>query len=440
MAKEIEVKKVNALGYAIVDFENKTYLMPNLLLGEKAIIEKTKTGVSVVKRLENSPYRVKPICPIYDQCGGCQLQHISYQNQLDLKHKQVVHFLTREGLDYKVEPVIASLNPYNYRNKIQMVYGINKGRIVAGFYEENTHKIVNANDCDIQDKISNAIINTIKVLMKKHKLMPFDENKNEGIIRHVMIKRSEATKEVLVVLVTPSNIFPGRNNLVKDLLKEHREITSIVHNVNARQTSAILGDQERIIYGKGYIEDVLLGKRFLIGSKTFYQINSAQTEILYNKVIEYLNPTKKDVILDAYAGIGTIGIILSGHVKRVLAVEINKDSVFNAKKNAKLNQVENFFIEATDAKEYMLKIKDSNLKLDAIVVDPPRAGLEYSFIESILEIKPNKMIYVSCNPETLARDLKHLSSQYHVEKIQPVDMFSQTYHIENVVLLTIIKP
>lgn len=440
MAKEIEVKKVNALGYAIVDFENKTYLMPNLLLGEKAIIEKTKTGVSVVKRLENSPYRVKPICPIYDQCGGCQLQHISYQNQLDLKHKQVVHFLTREGLDYKVEPVIASLNPYNYRNKIQMVYGINKGKIVAGFYEENTHKIVNANDCDIQDKISNAIINTIKVLMKKHKLMPFDENKNEGIIRHVMIKRSEATKEVLVVLVTPSNIFPGRNNLVKDLLKEHREITSIVHNVNARQTSAILGDQERIIYGKGYIEDVLLGKRFLIGSKTFYQINSAQTEILYNKVIEYLNPTKKDVILDAYAGIGTIGIILSGHVKRVLAVEINKDSVFNAKKNAKLNQVENFFIEATDAKEYMLKIKDSNLKLDAIVVDPPRAGLEYSFIESILEIKPNKMIYVSCNPETLARDLKHLSSQYHVEKIQPVDMFSQTYHIENVVLLTIIKP
>ena len=310
-------------------------------------------------------------------------------------------------------------------------------KIVAGFYEENTHKIVNAHDCDIQDKISNQIINTIKVLMKKHKLLPYDEDKDEGIIRHVMIKRSEATKEILVIIVTPSSFFPGRNNLLKDLLKAHPEITSVVHNFNPRQTSVVLGDQEKTLFGKGYIEDILLNKRFVIGSKTFYQINSKQTEVLYNKVIEFLEPTKNDTILDAYAGIGTIGIILSSYVKQVVAVEINKDSVLNARKNASLNQVSNFRIEATDAKDYIQFLQDNQINLDAIVVDPPRAGLELPFIESIMAIKPKKVIYVSCNPETLARDLRQLSKLYNVDKIQPVDMFSQTYHVENVCLLTL---
>jgi 23S rRNA (uracil1939-C5)-methyltransferase len=437
MTKEIEVKKVNPLGYAVIDFDNKTYLVPNLLMGEKAILELTKRGLQIVKRTTSSPDRVKPVCPIYDQCGGCQLQHLSYQNQLKLKHEQVVHFLAQEKLNYPVLPVIGSANPLNYRNKIQMVYGIHKQKIVAGFYEENTHKIVNAHDCDIQDKISNQIINTIKVLMKKHKLLPYDEDKDEGIIRHVMIKRSEATKEILVIIVTPSSFFPGRNNLLKDLLKAHPEITSVVHNFNPRQTSVVLGDQEKTLFGKGYIEDILLNKRFVIGSKTFYQINSKQTEVLYNKVIEFLEPTKNDTILDAYAGIGTIGIILSSYVKQVVAVEINKDSVLNARKNASLNQVSNFRIEATDAKDYIQFLQDNQINLDAIVVDPPRAGLELPFIESIMGIKPKKVIYVSCNPETLARDLRQLSKLYNVDKIQPVDMFSQTYHVENVCLLTL---
>ena len=273
--------------------------------------------------------------------------------------------------------------------------------------------------------------------MQKHKLTPYDEKTESGIIRHVMIKRSEATKEILVVIVTPSIVFPGRNNLLKDLLKAHSDIKSVIHNINPRKTSVILGDQEKILHGKGYIEDVLLGKKFQISSKTFYQINSAQTAKLYKKAIELLNPTKNDIVLDAYAGVGTIGLILSDYVKKVMAVEINKDAVLSARKNASLNQVSNFSIEQADAKDYILRLKENNVKIDALVVDPPRSGLDQSFIDSVLTIKPKKMVYISCNPETLARDLAILNSVYEVVNVQPLDMFSQTYHVESITLLSL---
>lgn len=434
--KTIEITKTDNYGYAMVEIDSKTYRLPNLLVGEKVQVDMTTKGLDVIKRLSDSPNRVAVRCPKYDTCGGCQLMHLSYENQLKLKQQQIIEQCEKYQLEVNVLSPLGSLEPFNYRNKIQMTFKEHKGKIVAGLYEENTHRVVNIADCDIQDKVANQIINTIKALMKKHKIPAYDEDKRTGIIRHVLVKRSLQTKQILVVIVTPSNIFPGRNNLVKDLNLAHPDITSIVHNINDRKTSIVLGDESKIITGKGYIEDVLMGKRFLIGPKTFYQVNAHQTEVLYGEVLKSLKPKKTDVILDAYAGIGTIGMMLSEHVSKVLSVEINKESVKNAIKNAELNGIKNIEFVAMDAKDYMLALVEQKTKLDAIVVDPPRAGLDLEFVKAIQVLKPKKVVYVSCDPETLVRDLKQLSRTYHIGDIQPVDMFSQTYHIESVVLLT----
>lgn len=435
--KTIEIKQTDNYGYAIVEIDQKIYKLPNLLVGEKVNIDMTTKGLEVIKRVSDSPKRAPVRCPKYDTCGGCQLMHLSYEDQLSLKKQQIIEQCQKYQLEATVLDPIGSNEPYNYRNKIQMTFREHKGKIVAGLYEENTHKVVNIADCDIQDKVSNQIINTIKVLMKKHKIPAYDEDKRTGIIRHVLVKRSIQTKQVLVVIVTPSNIFPGRGNLVKDLMLAHPEITSIVHNINDRKTSIVLGEDSRIVTGKGYIEDILMGKKFLIGPKTFYQINAHQTEILYGEVLKKLKPSKNDTILDAYAGIGTIGLMLSDYVKKVLSVEINKDSVKNAIKNAEINEVKNVEFVAMDAKDYILALVEQKAKLDAIIVDPPRSGLDLDFVKAIQIIKPKKVVYVSCDPETLVRDLKQLSRSYHIGDIQPVDMFSQTFHIENVVLLTL---
>lgn len=435
--KTIEIKQTDNYGYAIVEIDQKIYKLPNLLVGEKVNIDMTTKGLEVIKRVSDSPKRAPVRCPKYDTCGGCQLMHLSYEDQLSLKKQQIIEQCQKYQLEATVLDPIGSNEPYNYRNKIQMTFREHKGKIVAGLYEENTHKVVNIADCDIQDKVSNQIINTIKVLMKKHKIPAYDEDKRTGIIRHVLVKRSIQTKQVLVVIVTPSNIFPGRGNLVKDLMLAHPEITSIVHNINDRKTSIVLGEDSRIVTGKGHIEDILMGKKFLIGPKTFYQINAHQTEVLYGEVLKKLKPSKNDTILDAYAGIGTIGLMLSDYVKKVLSVEINKDSVKNAIKNAEINEVKNVEFVAMDAKDYILALVEQKAKLDAIIVDPPRSGLDLDFVKAIQIIKPKKVVYVSCDPETLVRDLKQLSRSYHIGDIQPVDMFSQTFHIENVVLLTL---
>lgn len=435
--KTIEIKQIDNFGYALVEIDQKTYKLPNLLVGEKVNVDMTTKGLEVIKRVTDSPMRAVVRCPKYDQCGGCQLMHLNYQDQLKLKKQQIIEQCVKYQLDVTVLDPMGSEEPYNYRNKIQMTFKEHKNKIMAGLYEENTHKVVNISDCDIQDKVANQIINTIKALMKKHKIPAYDEDKKTGIIRHVLVKRSIQTKQILVVIVTPSNIFPGRNNLVKDLTLAHPEISSIVHNINDRKTSIVLGDDSKIITGKGYIEDILMGKKFLIGPKTFYQVNAHQTEVLYGEVLKKLKPTKNDVVLDAYSGIGTIGLMLSDYVKKVLSVEINKESVKNAIKNAEINGVKNVLFVAADAKDYMVALAEQKEKLDAVIVDPPRSGLDLEFVKALQISRPKKVIYVSCDPETLVRDLKQLSRSYHIGDIQPVDMFSQTFHIENVVLLTL---
>jgi len=436
----VKCEGLNPSGYGIIAANQRKYLVPNLLPDEEAVIELTDTGYGkVIKLLSTSPIRVKPQCARYNDCGGCHLQHLEYQSQLELKTRLVQECIKNNGMDaLLVLPCIGMKNPYHYRNKIQMVMSEKGKKVMAGFYEENTHRIVNVDDCPIQDEIANQIIRTCKELMAKHKIPPFDENKEMGLIRHIMIKRSDVSKQILVILVTVQEIFPGRNNFVKDLRKAHPEITSIVQNVNDRRTSAVLGDFERVIYGPGTIEDEMHGKKFIISPKTFYQVNAKQTDILYTKAIEFAKPKAEDLVIDAYAGVGTIGIILSDLVKQVYAVEINPVSVKNAIQNARMNHVRNVQFFTDDATSFINNSANEGVIPDLLVVDPPRAGLDQEFIDAVHRIKPKKIVYISCDPHTLSRDLaKFIGFGYELKRVQPVDMFCQTFHVESVVLLSL---
>lgn len=427
-------------GYGVINVGNKEYHIANLLPGELATVDVFDHGYGKVVQIhEASIDRQKPPCPIYSECGGCQLQHLKYQTQLDLKTQFVKSSLEANGISSEtLLPCIGMKDPYHYRNKVQMVFSEKGKRIVSGFYEENTHRIINVDNCHIQDEVANKIIKTCKELFLKHKIRPYVEDRGTGLIRHILVKRSRATEEVLVVVVTVEEMFPGRNNFVKDLRLLHPEITTIVQNVNARKTSVVLGDFERVIYGKGTITDVLLDKKFIISSKSFYQVNSRQTEILYKKAIELAKPNDTDVVLDAYSGIGTIGILMAEHAKKVLAVEINPVSVKNAIANARLNNVRNIRFNQDNAGSYINLLVSEKTAVDIVVVDPPRLGLEAEFITELIALSPKKIVYISCDPVTLSRDLKIITNaNYEIKRIQPVDMFAQTNHVESVSLLSL---
>jgi 23S rRNA (uracil1939-C5)-methyltransferase len=431
---------LNDTAEGIALYEGKPLRIAGLLEGESAVVELMSGNQgTLVRLLETSKDRVKPPCPYFYACGGCSLQHLAYPAQLDWKTRKVRQQLERFGLDSSVVlPAIGLKDPYFYRTKVQMAFSEKGPKVMAGFYEENTHRIVNVDRCLIQDDIANNIVRTAKQLMMKHKIKPFDEDKGTGLVRHIMIKRSEATSQVLVILVTQEEMFPGRNNFVSDLKKEHPEITSIVQNVNDRKTSIVLGDFERVLFGKGTIEDVIFEKRFLIGSKTFYQVNQKQTQVLYQKALELAKPKAEDVVLDAYAGVGTIGILFADHVRKVIAVEINPASVTNAILNARLNNAKNIRFYKEDTIKFMEQLVAEQTVVDIVVFDPPRAGLEAGFVDALAKLKPKKIVYVSCDPGTLARDLRLIVDQgYELKRVQPVDMFCQTFHVETVSLLSL---
>ncbi|PKL00988.1 MAG: 23S rRNA (uracil(1939)-C(5))-methyltransferase RlmD [Tenericutes bacterium HGW-Tenericutes-1] len=433
-------ESMDLTGYGIIKHNGKDFHIANLLPGELAKVDVFDHGYGkVIKILESSKDRVKAPCPIYSECGGCHLQHLEYSSQISLKTNYVKSSFESQGLSTStLLPCIGMKDPYHYRNKVQMVFSEKGKRILSGFYEENTHRVINVDNCHIQDEVANKIISTCKELFLKHKIKPYMEDRGTGLVRHVLVKRSKATEEVLVVIVTIEEMFPGRNNFVTDLRKLHPEITTIVQNINGRKTSVVLGDFERIIFGKGVITDVLMNKKFVISSKSFYQVNARQTEILYKKAIELAKPTETDVVLDAYSGIGTIGILMSEYVKKVISVEINPISVKNAIQNARINNIKNVRFYHEDAAQFIKNLVSDNIAIDIVLVDPPRAGLEPSFIDAMLELRPKKMVYISCDPTTLARDIKLLTAvQYEIKRIQPVDMFAQTFHVESITLLSL---
>lgn len=379
----------------------------------------------------------KEKCPYSKKCGGCTYQGVAYEKQLKEKQELVDKLI---GGFCKVSPIVGMSNPYHYRNKVHAAFGITRrGEIISGVYREGTHDIVPVEICQIEDKKADEIIQDIKGMLRSFKIKTYDEDTGYGLLRHVMVRRGFKSGEIMVVLVLGSPIMPSKNNFVKALRKKHPEISTVIVNVNDKRTSMVLGDKESVIYGKGYISDELCGCRFKISSKSFYQVNPVQTEILYNKAIELASLTGKERVLDAYCGIGTIGIIASKKAKEVIGVELNKAAVKDAITNAKINGINNIRFFADDAGQFMLKtsakmLEDKSAGIDVVFMDPPRAGSDENFMSSVVKLAPKKVVYVSCNPETLARDLKYfIKNGYKVESAVPVDMFPHTGHIETVV-------
>ncbi|MBE6790802.1 MAG: 23S rRNA (uracil(1939)-C(5))-methyltransferase RlmD [Ruminococcaceae bacterium] len=374
-------------------------------------------------------------CPVAKKCGGCQLTNMPYEQQLKYKQTTEIKLLGSFG---HVDEIIGIESPFHYRNKVQAAFGKTKGgMIISGVYQSSTHNIVKVDSCLIEDEKADRIIVTIRELLKSFKLTVYNDRTGTGFLRHVLIKRAFGTGEIMVVLVTGTAEFKSKNNFCKALLKEHPEITTIVQNINNNFTSLVLGDRQIVLYGDGYIVDELLGYKFRISPKAFYQVNYKGTEILYGKALEFADISENDVVIDAYSGVGTIGIIASGKAKSVISVELNKDAVKDAKINADLNKLKNIRFFCADATEFLLAAAEENEKIDVVMMDPPRAGSTVAFMKSVCKLSPKKVVYISCNPETLARDLLYFSRNgYKVKKIQPVDMFPHTKHIETVVLLS----
>lgn len=374
-------------------------------------------------------------CPVYRKCGGCQLQNMDYPRQLVWKQARCQKLLGGFG---KICPILGMENPYHYRNKVQAAFQTDRnGRILSGVYQSSTHRLIAVDSCQTEDQTADAIIVSIRKLLKSFKLTTYDERKGYGFLRHVLVKRAFQTGEIMVVLVCGTPIFTAKKHFVNELLKLHPEITTILQNINNQHTSMVLGTQEKTLYGKGYITDILCGCKFRISAKSFYQINPVQTELLYDKAMELAQLKSSDKVLDAYCGIGTIGIIAAKQAGQVTGVELNRDAVRDAIVNAKENQIKNIYFYCADAGDFMLDLREAKEKMDVVFLDPPRAGASTQFLHSLLRLSPSRVVYISCNPETLARDLQVLTAGgYRVDTIQPVDMFPHTNHVECVVLMS----
>ncbi len=377
-------------------------------------------------------------CPHSKKCGGCHYLDLPYEEQLKIKQKQVTNLLS----DFcKVNTILGMENPYHYRNKVQAVFGRDaKGNIISGVYKEGTHQIIPTTSCLIEDKKADEIIGTIRGMLKSFKIKTYDEDTGYGLLRYVLVKRGFTSGEIMVVLVIASPILPSKKNFVAALRKAHPEITTIVLNINNRTDSLILGDRETVLYGKGYIEDTLCGNVFRISSKSFYQVNPVQTERLYQLAIKAAGLTGKERVIDAYCGIGTIGLVASKYAKEVLGVEVNKEAVKDAIANAKRNGITNEHFYNSDATEFMTVMAEKGEKADVVFMDPPRAGSTEQFIDAVQSLQPSRVVYISCNPVTLQRDLKYFEKKgFQAIEAWPVDMFPWTGHVETCCLLYKVK-
>lgn len=374
-------------------------------------------------------------CPLAKKCGGCQLQNMTYDRQLKWKQARCEILLKKFG---KVEKIIGMDNPYHYRNKVQAAFGRTKsGKIISGVYQSGSHRIVSVDSCMTEDEIADKIIVDIRNMVPKFKIWTYDEDKGTGFLRHVLVKRGFSSGQVMVVIVGASGYFPMKKKFTAALLEMHPEITTVVLNINPKDTNLVLGDREEILYGNGYIEDTLCGCVFRISPKSFYQINPVQTEKLYGKAMELAELDNDTKVLDAYCGIGTIGLVAAKTAGNVIGVELNPDAVKDAISNAKRNDSKNARFYCADAGDFMQELAENGERFDVVFMDPPRSGSSKKFIDSLAVAAPEKVVYISCNPETLARDLQLITKKgYKVRKICPVDMFPHTNHIECVTLLT----
>ncbi len=395
-----------------------------------------KAGRDIQDRKTSGKREPQKLCPVASKCGSCQWINKGYGEQLEAKATKFRRLMEPYC---RPEHIIPMDDPNHYRNKVHAAFGEDaRHRAVSGTYEEKSHRIVPIDSCLIENQKADEIIVSIRGLLKSFKIRPYDEDTGRGLLRHVLIRVGHATGQIMVVLVLGYPIMPSKNNFVKALLKIHPEITTMVLNINDKDTSMVLGDREQVIYGKGYIEDELCGMTFRISPKSFYQVNPVQTEKLYAKAMEYAGLTGEETVMDAYCGTGTIGLIAGRQADNVLGVELNRDAVRDAVSNARRNKISNVRFYQRDAGEFLLEMAEAGGKLDVLFMDPPRSGSSEAFLNAAAKIRPRRIVYISCNPETLVADLRILVKKgYKGEKCVAVDMFPYTDAIEAVVALSL---
>ena len=406
-------------------------------------VKKTYAMGRVVDILQTSADRCEPVCPIYEECGGCQLQHLNYEAQLKIKTQQVKDALTRIGHLKHVEvlPTLRATEPTFYRNKMQFPVATTEGQLEIGCFAAATHRVVDVNNCFIQKEKNNKIIGVVREWMQKYHIPAYNEDKGTGIVRHVMGRVGVHTGDVMVVLVTATYDIPHVKELTKMLRDNIPGLKSFIQNINKRHTNVIMGLKDRVIYGKSTIRDTLGTLKFNISAQSFFQVNSEQAEKLYNKAVEFAGLTGKEIVFDVYCGTGTISLFLAKHAKAVYGIEIVPPAITDARRNAEDNHCDNATFLLGDAAQKLPELLEQGIKPDVVLLDPPRAGCEERVLSSIVHVKPKRIVYVSCNPSTLARDLAYLSSHgYNVPIVQPVDMFPQTAHVECVALIERKKP
>ena len=460
MGKEYRVrcKKLDSSGCGVVEFNGRKFAIKGLLPGELATMELVyrakDTGAKLCKVLETSPDRVESACPVFDRCGGCQLLHMSEQAQAAFKQGICEERLGGFG---KVRPILTAEHPQYYRNKVHAAFAkkrvggkpvaggkngkggrpTGRSKVISGIFEEESHKVIETKDCLIQDKKAAAYLATVRKLMEETHTEPYNEDTGRGTLRYVFLRTGRQSGEVLMALVTGTPEFPAKAKFAAELKKKHPEIVTLLHNINPQKNSMVLGKKETVLYGNGYITDTLCGHTFRISANSFYQVNPEQTEVLYKTAVELAGITKEDTVIDAYCGIGTISLMAADYAGKVIGVEVNAQAVKDAKDNAKRNNCTNVEFVCQDAGAFMVEQARTGIAPQVVIMDPPRAGSDDAFLNSLCQMAPERVVYISCNPETQARDLKKLTAKgYKVEVIQPVDMFPGTKHCETCVLLT----
>jgi 23S rRNA (uracil1939-C5)-methyltransferase len=443
----VTIEDMGSEGEGVGKIDGYTVFVKDALPGEKARIKITKAGKSfgygrLMEVLEPSEYRVEPRCPIARKCGGCQIQEMSYEAQLAFKEKKVQNNLERIGKiapsEYEMCTIIGMEEPYNYRNKAQYPVGLDKdGRIVMGFYAGRTHSIIPCEDCAIGDKINSEILAIVKSHMEEFHIQPYNEETHKGVVRHVLIRRGFTTNQCMVCIIVNGCELKGATKLV-ERLKAIDGMTSISININKEKTNVIMGKTVIDLYGEGYIEDYIGDVKFRISPLSFYQVNPVQTKELYGKALEFAGLTGEETVWDMYCGVGTISLFLAKAARKVYGVEIVPEAIEDARKNAKINNIDNAEFFVGKAEEVVPKMyKEYGLGADVVVVDPPRKGCDEKLLETMIAMSPEKIVYVSCDSATLARDLEYLKAHgYGVKKVQPVDMFPHSVHVETVCLLT----
>ncbi len=441
---EMEITGLGSSGEGVGKCKGFTVFVKGALPGEKALVKlfqvkKSYASGEIVQILVQSPQRVEPQCAFYKSCGGCQLQHLSYQGQLEVKRQHVKDCIERIGhiTGCEVLPVIGMDNPWYYRNKMQFPVAKTEGRIQIGCYAALTHNVIDIEDCIIQKAANNKIMQVVRKWMQQFGISAYDEATGRGIVRHAMGRVGVKTGEVMAVLITSCYDIPHAGELVTMLKAEVNGLKSIVQNINKKRTNIIMGNKNRVLYGKSTIKDKLGNLKFNISPLSFFQVNSEQTEKLYATALDFAALQGGETVIDCYCGTGTFSLYLAQKAGKVYGIEIVEPAIADAKVNAAANNISNAEFICGDAAVEMPALLNKGVKPDVVLLDPPRAGCDKKVLAAIADVKPERIVYVSCNPASLARDMAFLTENgYKAEKAQPVDMFPMCAHVECVVLMS----